>query len=70
MTAQQKLDEALQVRHQLMLGKAKASLGFGDRSITYTQATRKDLDAYIAELRREIGGRTASRSRVRYAVPD
>lgn len=70
-TPQQQLDEALAVRHQLMLGKATQSLSIGERRVEYTKTDLKTLDAYIAELRRQINGASAScgRSRIRYVVP-
>ena len=70
LTIRQKLDEALEARHQLLVGRARVSVGFGDRRIEFTAATLKQLDAYIAELRRKLAGATArGRSRVQYVVP-
>lgn len=68
-TPQQHLDEALTVRHQLLLGKAMVSLGFGERRVEYTKAELPALDAYIAELRRAIAGKAAPRGRITYVVP-
>lgn len=67
---QQRLTEALAARHALIVGRAKVSIGFGERRLEYTAATLKDLDAYIAELRRELRGTKATRNRISYVVPD
>lgn len=71
MTPQEKLDEALAARHALLVGKARVSVGFGDRRVEYTAAALPQLDAYIAELRREIAGASAAptRNRIRYLTP-
>lgn len=69
---QQRLDEALTARHALLTGTAKARIGYGDRQVEYARdpAAMKRLDAYIAELRRELSGARRPRNRVIYAVPD
>lgn len=69
-SAQQRLDEALAARHALLTGNKTASVGFGQRSVTYTEANIKDLDRYIAELRREIARTRPVRNRINYVVPD
>jgi hypothetical protein len=70
-TLQQRLDEAIQARHSLAIGKKSVTIGYGTRRVEYTPTTLAQLDAYIAELRREIAGtsRAPVRSRVRYVVP-
>ncbi|MBB4726355.1 gpW family head-tail joining protein [Xanthomonas arboricola] len=68
-TPQQHLDEALAVRHQLLLGKATVSLAFGERRVEYTKAELPALEAYIAELRRKIAGKVMRRGRINYVVP-
>jgi len=68
-TPQQHLDEALAVRHQLLLGRATASLSFGERRVEYTKAELPALEAYIAELRRTITGKAPRRGRIAYVVP-
>lgn len=67
---QQRLDEALAARHALLTGKKTVSVGFGQRSVSYTEANIKDLERYIAELRREIAGTKTVRNRINYVVPD
>lgn len=70
-SAQQRLDEALQARHALMVGKAAVSLAHGERRLEYTRAKLADLDRYIAALRREIAGEpNRARNRIIYAVPE
>lgn len=69
-TPQEQLDQALAVRHQLLLGQAVASLQLEGRRVEYTKADLAQLDAYIAQLRRQISGVAPARNRVRYVVPD
>lgn len=70
-TTQEKLDEAIEARHQLVVGRGKSSITLGERRVEYTQANLAALDAYIAELRRELSGKPASarRNRIRYVAP-
>ena len=56
MTDLDRLTEALDVRHQLMLGqKAVTVSSAGGKSITYNQANLGLLDQYIAQLRASLG---------------
>lgn len=69
-TTQEMLDEALVVRHQWRTGKTKASVQHGDRTISYSEQGLKGLEAYIAELRRELAGaRPRGRNRIQYVTP-
>jgi len=69
-TTQQLLDEAIAARHQLLVGKARVSVGYGDRRVEFTAATLKQLDSYIAALRRRLAGTARrGRTRVQYVVP-
>lgn len=70
LTTQQKLDEALAARHALLVGKAKVSIGFGERRVEYTSAEIARLDTYIAELRRDLAGKARRRGAINYFVPD
>ena len=70
MATQQQLTEALTARHELLIGKAKVSLGFGERRLEYTRSTLKELDKYIAELRAALNGRKPIRNRIQYVVPN
>lgn len=67
-TTQEQLDEALAVRHQLMLGQRHVRLAFGERSVEYSRSNLADLDRYIAELRRKLSGATTP-GRIRYVTP-
>ena len=69
-TTQQLLAEAETALHKLRIGAATASLGYGDRQVTYTKANLGDLKRYIAELKAQLGGQPVVRNRVRYGVPD
>ncbi len=70
MTLQEQLQEALTARHNLLVGRAKVAIGLGERRVEYTQASLKDLERYIAELRAQIARKPPRRSRVYYVVPD
>lgn len=67
---QQQLDEAIAARHAWRTGKTRAAAAFGDRRIEYSVEGMKQLDAYIAQLRRAISGVPRGRNRITYAVPD
>lgn len=69
-TLQEQLDEAIAARHAWKTGKTRTSMTLGNRTIQYSVEGLKQLDAYIAELRRQIAGTTRVRNRVTYAVPD
>ncbi|WP_027489374.1 gpW family head-tail joining protein [Rhodanobacter sp. OR92] len=69
-TLQDQLDEAIAARHAWRTGATRSSVTFGDRTIQYSVEGLKQIDAYIAELRRTLAGTTRTRNRVTYAVPD
>ena len=69
-TTQELLDEAIAVRHAWRTGKTKASVTHGDRTISYSVQGLKQLDAYIAELRRLLAGSgPVGRNRIQYVTP-
>lgn len=68
-TPQEKLAQAEEALHQLMLGKATVTLSYGERRVDYTQADRAALQTYIAQLQRQVAGRPARRGRLTYMVP-
>ena len=70
MTTQQVLDEAIAARHALLVGKATVSVGFGERRLEYTAAKLRDLESYIAELRRTLSKAKPVRNRITYLVPN
>lgn len=49
------LAEAKSALHQLRLGKAVVSIGYGDRRVQYSSPTIPTLQAYIAELENQCG---------------
>lgn len=56
------LAEAEEAEHKLALGQATTSASYYGRSVTYTAANLKDLQAYIQRLKVSInGGRTRAR---------
>lgn len=67
---QQQLEEALQARHRWLTGRTRQSITIGDKTITYSVDGLKQLDAYIAELRRQLSRRPRARNRIFYGVPD
>nr|WP_308006576.1 gpW family head-tail joining protein [Xanthomonas albilineans] len=69
-TLQQQLDEALAARHAWCVGRTRVTVTFGDRTLQYSGEGMKQLDAYIALLRRQINGVAPVRNRVRYMIPD
>lgn len=73
LTLQQKLDEALEVHHKLMLGQSVTSWTLGvsgsSRAQQFTPADSERLERYIADLRRQIAGRPARRGRMFHVVP-
>lgn len=69
-TLQGQLDEAIAARHAWKTGKARTTFRHGDRTIEYSVEGMKQLDSYIAQLRRQISGVQTGRARVTYAVPD
>lgn len=48
------LTAAENARHLLAIGKATASVRYGDREVTYTKADLTSLDGYIADLRSQL----------------
>lgn len=50
MTNAEKLEQAQSALHQLRIGKRKATVRYGDRTVTYSQADLEDLKRYVAEL--------------------
>ncbi len=69
-TLQEQLDEALAARHAWCIGRTRVTVTFGDRTLQYSVEGMKQLDAYIAQLRRQINGVAPVRNRVRYVTPD
>lgn len=62
MTNEEKLAQARAALHQLRIGKQKAVVRYGDRTVTYTQADLADLKQYVAELE-ELCGETTTQTR-------
>ena len=60
------LAEAKAALHELLTGRQVASIGKGDRQVSYNRAQLSDLRAYIVELELQItnlGGTSARRKR-------
>jgi len=47
--------EAKTARHKLAIGRSTVSASYDGKSVSYTQADAFKLDAYIADLERQIG---------------
>lgn len=63
-TLQQYLSDAQTAYMQLMTGGRPVSVGYEGKSVTYTAATRGDLENWIGLLQRQLGlnmGRRALR---------
>lgn len=54
MTLAEKLVQAENALHALRIGKAKTTVNYGDRRVTYVAADRAELERYIAELKSAI----------------
>ena len=57
------LEAAEQALHNLNIGQQAVTVTYNGKSVTYTQAKKADLKAYIRELEIELGirsGRTKS----------
>ena len=50
LTNAQKLTQARDALHQLMVGKKKVTVRYGETTVTYNQASINELRQYIAEL--------------------
>lgn len=57
MTTEEMLAQARHAYHLLQIGEKKATVRYGDRQVTYTQANASQLKAYIAELEGKTRGR-------------
>lgn len=55
------LDRLCQARVALMAGQQVVSVQFGNRSVTYRGANRRELDAAIAEVESAINGTSITR---------
>lgn len=50
MTDEQRLDQAKEALHQLMMGKSAVQVGHGQRQVTFSQRSMADLEKYIKKL--------------------
>lgn len=50
MTNEQRLDQAKEARHQLLMGKSAVQVGHGQRQVTFSQRSMADLQKYIQKL--------------------
>lgn len=50
MTNEERLEQAREARHQLMMGKSAVQVGHGQRQVTFSQRTVADLEKYIQKL--------------------
>lgn len=70
---QTKFDEADQALHALLTGSKVASLGAGEKSITYTAATLGELQRYVAYLQSkldECAGIRSAKKRLVQFIPE
>jgi len=62
-TLEQRLAEAEDARHWLLTGRQTVTVqASGDKQITYARTELRQLDAYIAELKRRLGQSTGRRA--------
>lgn len=73
LSTQQKLDQAIEARHALMIGRRAVMLSADGAQTQYTPAELPALERYIAELRRQLSieqtGQAPRRRRIAYVVP-
>ena len=50
MTDEQRLEQAKEARHQLLMGKSAVQVGHGQRQVTFSQRSMADLEKYIQKL--------------------
>lgn len=50
MTDEQRLAQAKEALHQLMMGKSAVQVGHGQRQVTFSQRSMADLQKYIQKL--------------------
>lgn len=50
MTNEQRLEQAREALHQLMMGRSAVQVGYGPRQTTFSQRTVADLQKYIQKL--------------------
>ncbi len=50
MPDEQRLDQAKEALHQLMMGKSAVQVGHGQRQVTFSQRSMADLEKYIQKL--------------------
>ena len=50
MTNEQRLEQAREALHQLMMGKSAVQVGHGQRQVTFSQRSMADLEKYIQKL--------------------
>jgi hypothetical protein len=63
MATQTQLDEARTARHALITGQKMVSITMHGRQTTFSEANKRDLDNYIAELESRLGVDSGRRSR-------
>ena len=54
MTTQEKLDEAKEALHKLLIGQSVVEVGYEGERLKFTQTNIADLRAYIAQLEAEL----------------
>jgi hypothetical protein len=55
MTDEERLEQAKEARHQLMMGKSAVQVGHGQRQVTFSQRSLADLEKYIQKLEVQCG---------------
>lgn len=63
-TLQSRLTEAEEALHKLATGERVVTIGHAEGTLTYTQATIGELQAYITQLRSDIAAAGPSSTRM------
>lgn len=50
MTNEERLEQAREAHHQLMMGKSAVQVGHGQRQVTFSQRSVAELEKYIRKL--------------------
>lgn len=68
MSLETQLLEAREALHNLMTGQAVVRIQRDGKSVEYSQASKKDLAAYIASLESQLGGAGRRRRPARFIL--
>ncbi|SFM71546.1 phage head-tail joining protein [Marinobacter pelagius] len=68
MTIETQLAEAREAYHKLITGQSVVRIQRDGKTVEYSQASKKDLAAYIADLESQLGGAGRRRRPARFIL--